>query len=151
MRSTTRVKGTITPLSQEGFRDNPATGTHGGIEVKGEIRRDAIINLAALRSLGVEQRENETAEDSYERRLKLRRYILGLALVSLTHHSDQMFNLREGCLLRVATPITWEGVPFEEKSILSRLNPLSHTRMQLKRRPPSVCSSTISHSYSTKG
>lgn len=106
-------QGDRNPLSQEGFHDNPASGTHGGIEVKGEIRRDAIINLAALRSLGVEQRENETAEDSYERTRKLRRYILGLALVSLTHHSDQMFNLREGCLLRAATPITWKGVPFE--------------------------------------
>lgn len=106
-------RGDKNPLSQEGFLDNPATGKHGGIEVKGEIRRDAIINLAALRNLGVEQSENETAEDSYERTLKLRRYILGLALVSLTHRSDQMFNLREGCLLRIAKPAIWKLVPFE--------------------------------------
>ena len=106
-------QGDNNPLSQEGFRDNPATGKHGGIDVKGEIRREAIINLAALRSLGVEQRENETAEDTYERTLKLRRYILGLSFVSLTHRSDQMFNLREGCLLRIAKPAVWKLVPFE--------------------------------------
>ncbi len=106
-------RGDQNPLSREGFRDNPATGTHGGIEVKGEIRRDAIVNLAALRSLGTVPDGQMSPEDVNSRTLELRRYILGLALVALSHRSDQIFNLREGCLLRVAKPTTWKLAMFE--------------------------------------
>ena len=105
--------GENNPLSAEGFRDNPATGKHGGVTVTGEIRRDASISLVALRNLGVTPRELERDEDVNRRLLRLRRYILGLALVALTHRSDQMFNLREGCLLRISRPSEWELVPFE--------------------------------------
>ena len=101
--------GTGNPLSQEGFNDNPATNSHGGILVNGQIRRDALVNLAALRSLGVD-REDPGWE---ERELELRRYVLGLALVALTRRDDRVFNLREGCLLRVAQPTEWRATLFE--------------------------------------
>ena len=106
-------KGEKNPLSQEGFLHSLATGTHGGVEVAGQIRRDASVNLVALRTLGVMPKEGETPEDANERVLVLRRYILGLALVALTHRSDQQCNLREGCLLRVAKSSEWKAVPFE--------------------------------------
>ncbi len=105
-------EGEKNPLSQEGFHDNPATRKHGGVEVLGEIRRDVSLNLVALRSLGVRPNPKEKAEVA-ERTLKLRRYVLGLALVALTHRDDQMFNLREGCLLRIAKSSSWKAVPFE--------------------------------------
>lgn len=80
-----------------GLAHVPAVKTHGGIEVHDGIRRDAMINLVALRSLGVTPKEDENPEDKVERELKLRRYILGLALVALTEPQDGF--LREGCHL----------------------------------------------------
>lgn len=77
-----------TKESQIGLAHVPAVQTHGGIQVKGEIRREAILNLAALRAVGGFS-EVET--------LALRRYILGLALVAFTAPMDS--NLREGCEL----------------------------------------------------
>lgn len=79
---------TTGPKAELGLAHVPAVKTHGGIEVHGEIRRDAMINLVALRSLGVSTGEQED-------NLKLRRYILGLALVALTEPQDGF--LREGC------------------------------------------------------
>jgi CRISPR-associated protein Csb1 len=55
---------------------------------KGGIRRDATLNLVAIRTLGTGSNGNP---------LGLRRYIFGLALVCLTAPQD--FNLREGCQL----------------------------------------------------
>lgn len=77
-------------LSELGLRDNPASWTHGGIRLRsdGEIRRDAALNLTAIRALGAASEENT---------LKLRRYILGLALVVFT--APQEPSLREGCQL----------------------------------------------------
>lgn len=77
-------------LSQLGLRDNPASWTHGGIRLRpdGEIRRDAALNITAVRALGA---------DSDDSTLKLRRYILGLALVAFTAPQDMA--LREGCQL----------------------------------------------------
>lgn len=77
-------------LSELGLRDNPASWTHGGIRLRadGEIRRDAALNLVAIRALGAASEENT---------LKLRRYILGLALVAFTAPQDT--SLREGCQL----------------------------------------------------
>lgn len=71
-----------------GLAHVPAVLTHGGIHVLGEIRRDAILNLSALRALAAKE-ENNT--------LTLRRYILGLALVSFTAPAET--SLREGCQL----------------------------------------------------
>jgi CRISPR-associated protein Csb1 len=97
------------PLAQEGFRHSPAAWAHGGVQVLGEIRRDVSLNLVALRSLGAKPKPEETEE----RTMALRRYILGLALVAVTQRHDQMFNLREGCLLRIVESSPWRLIPFE--------------------------------------
>ncbi len=60
-----------------GFIHVPATGSHGGVVAKGGIRRDATLSLAALRLLRAGTKTEQT--------LILQRYILGLALVALTH------------------------------------------------------------------
>lgn len=95
--------GKNNPLSQEGFKYALATGTHGGVLVRGEIRQEAIINLVALRTV--------TAD------INLKRYLLGLALVALSYRDQQCFNLREGCLLRAASKDdydgTWKSVNFD--------------------------------------
>src|SRR6266511_2113858 len=87
--------GKNNPLSQEGFKYSLATGTHGGVQVRGEIRQEAMINLVALRTL---------TDD-----LNLRRYLLGLALVALSFRDQTTFNLREGCLLRAAGVGDFDG------------------------------------------
>ena len=78
------------PKAELGLAHVPAPWTHGGVEVRGEIRRDGALNLAALRALGTDSNETDDV-------LKLRRYILGLALVSFT--ASQETFLREGCQL----------------------------------------------------
>ena len=87
--------------SELGLAHVPAVKTHGGVQVQGEIRREAILNLAALRAV---------AGSSEEETMKLRRYILGLSLVSLTAPMDS--NLREGCELvpDPEQPATWKMV-----------------------------------------
>lgn len=90
-------------LSEQGLSHAPASWSHGGIRLaeKGEIRRDATLNLEALRALGAASENasgtstKEPAEPSPT--LKLRRYILGLSLVSFT--APQETFLREGCQL----------------------------------------------------
>lgn len=74
-----------TPLAERGYVHVPAVGTHGGIVARGEIRRDATVNLVALRRLRGDDSE------------ALRRYVLGLALVAATAPQDGF--LRAGCLL----------------------------------------------------
>jgi CRISPR-associated protein Csb1 len=76
-------------MAEWGLSHVPAPWTHGGIQVLGEIRRDATLNLSALRSLADSSHGDDT--------LKLRRYILGLALVSFTAPQETL--LREGCHL----------------------------------------------------
>ena len=73
------------PLAQRGFVHVPAVKTHGGIIVRGTIRRDVTINLIALRRL--EGMDGQA----------LRRYVLGLALIVATAPLDGF--LRAGCLL----------------------------------------------------
>ena len=79
------------PLAQRGFVHNPASGSHGGVIATGGIRRDATLNLAALRLL---KSGADTAKT-----LALRRYILGLSLVAFTHPSAFVGYLRQGCTL----------------------------------------------------
>ncbi len=76
--------------SEQGFLDVPSSWSPGGVVLRenGEIRRDARLNLVAIRALSADNEENTR---------KLRRYILGLGLVALTMPQDG--NLREGCLL----------------------------------------------------
>jgi CRISPR-associated protein Csb1 len=75
--------------STSGFTHVPATATHGGV-IAGEkgIRRDATLALAALRLI------SSTGD---EETLKLRRYILGLALVAFTKLPGGY--LRQGTIL----------------------------------------------------
>ncbi|MFN3706370.1 MAG: type I-U CRISPR-associated RAMP protein Csb1/Cas7u [Thermoflexales bacterium] len=78
--------------SEQGFLDVPSSWSHGGVILleNGEIRRDARLNLVAVRALSAGSKDKEATQ-------KLRRYILGLGLVALTLPQDG--NLREGCLL----------------------------------------------------
>jgi CRISPR-associated protein Csb1 len=101
------------PLSKLGLRAAPAVNTHGGVRVFGQIVRRTQINLVRLRALAI---TNEGSIDEAET-LKLRRYILGLALVAARAQTN--YNLREGCLLRCAqSQAHWvytdsESKPFE--------------------------------------
>jgi CRISPR-associated protein Csb1 len=95
----TGYKGT-TVGSFFGLKAAPAVNQHGGIIARGDIRREAILSLVALRAIG----PRGSAGDS------VRRYILGISLVALTH--DRPHDLRQGCLL-VADPekqSQWEVV-----------------------------------------
>ncbi|MGE0129721.1 MAG: type I-U CRISPR-associated RAMP protein Csb1/Cas7u [Blastocatellales bacterium] len=82
------------PLSKLGLRAAPAVNTHGGVRVYGQIVRRTQINLVRLRALGV-IKDGKIDEDET---LKLRRYLLGLALVAA--RAQTSYDLREGCLLR---------------------------------------------------
>jgi CRISPR-associated protein Csb1 len=87
-------------LAELGLSHRPASWTHGGVQVLGEIRRDATLNLSALRTLAAGRRDP----------LPVRRYILGLALVSFTAPPESF--LREGCQLVPAhgRPAEWSLV-----------------------------------------
>jgi CRISPR-associated protein Csb1 len=63
-------------------------GAHGGVQINGEIIRRTQINLVGLRAL-----ETQTKEDT----MKLRRYLLGLAL--LAGRCQTNYALRQGCHL----------------------------------------------------
>lgn len=91
-----------------GFAHVPAVRTHGGVLVQGDLRREGALNLVAIRSLG-------TALNDVEGMLSLRRYILGLALVSLT--APQNYSLREGCQLVPIEghPAVWKIVKHDGK------------------------------------
>ncbi|MHB1125119.1 MAG: type I-G CRISPR-associated RAMP protein Csb1/Cas7g [Ramlibacter sp.] len=93
------------PLSAEGFNAVPAPRMHGGVMVRGEIKREAIVNLAALREISAEREETNTETGEIverDRSAELQRYLLALALVCLAHRAP--LNLREGCLLRIPDP-----------------------------------------------
>jgi CRISPR-associated protein Csb1 len=81
------------PLSKEGLRAAPAVDTHGGVRVYGYIVRRTEINLVALRALAVATNHQVNEEES----IKLRRYLLSLALVA--GRFQFAHNLRQGCLL----------------------------------------------------
>jgi CRISPR-associated protein Csb1 len=88
-------------LSSVGLDDAPAGRTDGGMIAQGGIRREAVLNLVALRAL--------TGPDPDASR-KLQRYVLGLALVALLAPSEKF--LRQGCLLVPA-----DGKPAEAKVV----------------------------------
>ena len=75
-------------LSAHGLSDSPAGLTPGGVIAKDGIKREALLNLVALRALG--------AGDPGATR-KLQRYILGLGLVAFV--APAQLYLRQGCLL----------------------------------------------------
>ncbi len=82
-------KATSASYAERGFVHVPATGSHGGVIAKGDIRRDATLALAALRLLHAGSDASAT--------LSLRRYILGLALVAFTRLPSGY--LRQGTIL----------------------------------------------------
>lgn len=71
--------------SEEGLVDTPSGRVHGGVIARKGIRRDAVLNLVALRALSGPDRQ------------KLQRYILGLALAAFVTPAEAY--LRQGCLL----------------------------------------------------
>lgn len=81
------------PLSKLGLRAAPAVNTHGGVRVYGQIVRRTQINLVRLRALAV----TKDGKIDEAETLKLRRYLLGLALVAARAQTNYV--LREGCLL----------------------------------------------------
>ncbi|HWS88326.1 MAG TPA: type I-U CRISPR-associated RAMP protein Csb1/Cas7u [Pyrinomonadaceae bacterium] len=86
--------GNNNPLSAQGLQAAPAVGTHGGVRVFGTITRRTQINLVGLRALAATDEQGEINEGET---MKLRRYVLGLALVAARCQTS--YNLREGCLL----------------------------------------------------
>ncbi len=86
--------------SKRGFLNALASSSHGGVQLmngdklRGSIRRDATLGLAALRRLAILESAGTLSTD---RTLALRRYILGLALVAITAPQDPY--LRQGCNL----------------------------------------------------
>jgi CRISPR-associated protein Csb1 len=89
-----RDKGEKRTDSQLGLVHATASRVLGGVVVRGGIRREATLNLVALRTVGVPQGNGKLDESKTK---KLRRYILGLSLVALT--KPMSHNLRQGCLL----------------------------------------------------
>jgi len=98
-------------LSAMGLNDAPAGRTNGGVIARGGIKREAVLNLVALRALSATDPESTR---------KLQRYILGLALIALLVRSQRF--LREGCLL----------VPVEEQEASVRLVARTGHREPLK-------------------
>lgn len=82
--------------SKAGFANALASKAPGGVQLMptGSIRRDVTLSLAALRRLAVLEADGALSTD---RTKALRRYILGLSLVSLT--APQECFLRQGCNL----------------------------------------------------
>jgi len=93
--------------SEFGLTHVPAPKALGGILVRGEIRREAILNLVSLRAIGAISEDGALDES---KTLVLRRYILGLGLVAFT--KAMIHNLRQGCLLVGAEgkPASWKLV-----------------------------------------
>jgi CRISPR-associated protein Csb1 len=100
-------------LSAAGLDDAPAGRTVGGVVSREGIRREAILNLVALRAL--------TGSDA-DGTLGLQRYILGLALVALLAPSARY--LREGCLL---VPVDGEQVELKLVERTGKRSPLELT------------------------
>jgi CRISPR-associated protein Csb1 len=94
--------------SELGLAHVPAPWSHGGVLVKGDIRRDAALNLVVTRALGVDNDE--------ERTLALRRYILSLSLICFTAPQETV--LREGCQLipDIERPADWKCISHDGKS-----------------------------------
>jgi CRISPR-associated protein Csb1 len=86
-------EGDKNPLGAEGMKHVPAPRGAGGVVVHGKIKRVVRINLVALR----EPQAFKDGKHDPEETTKLRRYLLGLALVAATQQLQ--LNLREGCLL----------------------------------------------------
>lgn len=102
-------------LSELGLSHAPAAWSHGGIQVAGDIRRDVTLNLVALRAISA-------APGKPDATIKLRRYILGLGLISFT--APQETFLREGCQLvpNKLKPTEWNLVRLDGQDTPFELN-----------------------------
>jgi CRISPR-associated protein Csb1 len=98
-------KKVLDTASELGFRHAPAAGTHGGVIAHGGIRREAILSLVGLRSIGPRGPTGDA----------LRRYVLGLSLVAMIY--ERAHDLRQGCLLvgDPDKPATWDLVGHDGK------------------------------------
>ena len=85
-------------MSAVGLSHAPSVRTHGGITAD-RIERAIIISFARIRQLAA-----PTAEET----MRLRRYILGLTLVQASARVDELFQLRQGCLLKEAGAPSWK-------------------------------------------
>jgi CRISPR-associated protein Csb1 len=96
------------PKAELGLAHVPAVWTHGGVRLTtdSEIRREASLNLVVLRCLGSESNNSEENK-------RLRRYILGLALVAFSAPPETF--LREGCQLVLSAdePPSWKLVKYD--------------------------------------
>lgn len=90
--------GSKNPLAQRGYVPVPATDSHGGVRVNGEVLRDIVVNMTALR--GLDSPDND----------ELRRYVLGLSVMAAATPLDSFY--RQGCLLvpDAAHPAPWQLV-----------------------------------------
>jgi CRISPR-associated protein Csb1 len=84
------------PLAKRGFVHVPAGEALGGVIARGPIERNVTVNLVALRRLD--------GNDA----VRLRRYVLGLALVAATEPLEEF--LRQGCLLTPDPSVSAEWV-----------------------------------------
>lgn len=105
-----KSKASKDKASSLGLKEAPASRTPGGVIVRGEIQREAILSLVSLRSIGPANGE------------KIRRYILGLCLVAITYKHPH--NLRQGCLLvnDPEKPDEWEFVSCEGQRASVEIN-----------------------------
>lgn len=119
-------KDSKNPLSQTGLVNALANETHGGVIADGGIRRDATLALSALKLLKAEsKKEKPTNEDRIDATRKLRRYILGLALVAFTRLPRGYY--RQGTILVGATDKTGEPLPptLEQVAINGKRTPVT--------------------------
>ena len=117
-------KDSKNPLSQTGLVNALANETHGGVIADGDIRRDATLALSALKLLKAkDSKENASDEDHEDATFRLRRYILGLALVAFTRLPRGYY--RQGTILVGVTDDKGEPLPptIEEVALNGRRTP----------------------------
>lgn len=83
--------------ADHGLADVPSPHAIGGLQVRGDIRRDFSLNLELLRQL-------KSSNDDETRNLQL--YILALALLAFT--ASQESTLRQGCQLLLKSKPIWK-------------------------------------------
>jgi CRISPR-associated protein Csb1 len=121
-------KDSKNPLSQTGLVNALANETHGGVIADGGIRRDATLALSALKLLKAKSnKQNASDKDHEDATIKLRRYILGLALVAFTRLPRGYY--RQGTILVGATDKNGEPLPstIEEVALSGKHTPAKIT------------------------
>ncbi len=121
-------KDSKNPLSQTGLVNALANETHGGVIADGGIRRDATLALSALKLLKAKSSEKDAKDQDHENAtIKLRRYILGLALVAFTRLPRGYY--RQGTILVGVTDDKGEPLPptIEEVALSGKRTPAKIT------------------------